>query len=486
MEVNALAQQLGNWTQAKGPLHGRLTAAFEHAITQGLIMPGTRMPSERALAEALALSRTTVLTAFNNLKAEGWLESRAGSGTWVSKRRASAAQHGTHAAIVNGMSTVNLLQIDDTEVSDFAMGSTMPLAELRKELFVTDEETQNELLAGRSYVPLGLPRLRAAVARMYTKEGLPTTSEQILITSGAQQALSLITSLYVQRGDAVLVENPTYFGALDAFRLAGARLTPLPVGLEHVEGSMLRDRLLTAGPRLMYLTPTYQNPTGAIMPESTRQHVAALADEFGVPLIEDHALGDLSIEGTPPGLIARHSKTGAVLVISSISKLFWPALRVGWVRGPVSAIAQLARVKTGSDLGSPLMTQAIAVRLLTLLEQAREIRGRQLGRLRDLLASQLRARLPDWEFSVPRGGLFLWVRLPTGDARYFAQCAARHGVAVTPGSMFAADESYADYLRIPFVLDEQSLVLGVDRLAAAWTEFRELANARPVRSSPLV
>src|SRR5579862_7807811 len=109
MEVNALAQQLGNWTQAKGPLHGRLTAAFEHAIEQGLIMPGTRVPAERALAEALALSRTTVLTAYNNLKADGWLESRAGSGTWVSKRRASAAQHHTHAAVIDGTSAVNVM-----------------------------------------------------------------------------------------------------------------------------------------------------------------------------------------------------------------------------------------------------------------------------------------------------------------------------------------------------------------------------------------
>jgi DNA-binding transcriptional MocR family regulator len=486
MEAHALAQQLGNWTLLKGPLHGRLSAAFERAIGQGLIVPGTRVPSERALAAALVLSRTTVLTAYDNLKADGWLESRAGSGTWVSKRHASAAVHETHSAIVNGTSTVNLLEIEGAEILDLAMGSTLPLAELPGEMFVIDSETQKALLAGRGYMPLGLPRLRAALALMYTRQGLPTASEQILVTSGAQQALSLIAALYVQRGDTVLVENPTYFGALDVFRLAGARLSPVPVGPDHVLESMLRDRILASGPRLMYLTPTYQNPTGATMPESTRQRVAAMADEFGIPAIEDHTLSELTFAGSPPGLIARHSKTGMVLSVGSISKLFWAALRVGWVRAPVPVIAQLVRVKTGADLGSALMTQAIAAQLLTAFDRAKEMRREELSGRRDLLVSLLRERLPEWEFTVPDGGLFLWVRLPSGDARYFAQCAARYGVALTPGSTFAADESFADYLRIPFVLDEQSLSRGVERLAMAWSEYRELANARPARAAPLV
>ena len=127
---------------------------------------------------------------------------------------------------------------------------------------------------------------------------------------------------------------------------------------------MLRDRLVAAGARLMYLAPTYQNPTGAVMPELTRQCVAALADEFGIPVIEDHCLSEMSLEGTPPGPIARYSKAGyskdgTVLTVGSMSKLFWGGLRVGWIRGPVAAIAQLARVKTGADLGSALITHAI-------------------------------------------------------------------------------------------------------------------------------
>lgn len=205
--------------------------------------------------------------------------------------------------------------------------------------------------------------------------------------------------------------------------------------------------------------------------------MAALADEFGIPVIEDHSMSELSIYGSPPGLIARHSNAGTVLTVDSMSKLFWAGLRMGWIRGPVAAIAQLARIKTGYDLGSALITHAIAAQLLTAIDLAKEIRREQLRRRRDLLGSLLRERLPKWEFAEPKGGSFLWVWLPTGDAGTFTQCAARYGVALTPGSMFATDELYADYLRIPYVLDEPSLAIGVDRLAAAWTEYHGLAHA---------
>jgi DNA-binding transcriptional MocR family regulator len=132
------------------------------------------------------------------------------------------------------------------------------------------------------------------------------------------------------------------------------------------------------------------------------------------------------------------------------------------------------------------MTHAIAAQLLTVLDRAKQMRRQELARKRDLVASLLREKLPEWEFSIPRGGVSLWVKLPGLDARYFVQCAARHGVAVSPGSIFAADESFPDYLRIPYVLDEQSLALGVDRLATAWTEYRGSTEARTARAGPIV
>ena len=235
MDANVLAQQLGNWTQAKGSLHQRLTAAFEHAIEQGMILPGTRCAIRAGLAEALALSRTTVLTAYNNLKADGWLESRTGSGTWVSKRRASAARHQI-AFRDRGR------YIHGEPAADRGHGNVgfCPRVQRAAEGASPRAVSSRCRRAGRAARRAQLYASGfAAITRGYSaavyQAGVPTTSEEILITSGTQQALSLITSLYIQRGDAVLVENPTYFGALDIFRLAGARLSPLPVGLEHVQ-----------------------------------------------------------------------------------------------------------------------------------------------------------------------------------------------------------------------------------------------------------
>jgi DNA-binding transcriptional MocR family regulator len=487
VDINLIIHRLGNWTEARGPLHSRLEVALQTAIQHGALTPGMRLPAERSLAEALALSRTTVLAAYTTLKSDGWLESRPGSGTWVCGRPAAEARQQAHDATIADSSTLNLLQIADSDLIDFAAGTTQPLADLPRELYSISAALQDSLLAERHYMPLGYPPLRQAIAAFYTSRGLRTTANQILVTEGAQQAISLVSSTYVQRGDTVLVENPTYFGALDVFRFAGARLAPVAVGPDHVKANELRDRLLASGARLVYLTPTYQNPTGVVMPEHTRREVAQLADEFGVPIVEDHSLSELGIEGGAPQLIASYgSDNSNIISMGSLSKLLWAGLRVGWLRAPVSTIAKIARVKTAADLGSPLLTQAIATQLMQATEDARTLRRVQLREGRDLLAALLREYLPSWQFQSPSGGLFLWVRLAGYDTRQFAQLAARNGVALTPGPLFAADDSCVEYLRIPYLLDEDLIRLGVQRLAQSWREFLSSASLRSQHLAPIV
>lgn len=479
--------QLGNWTELRGPLHSRLGNALQTAIQHGLLPPGTRLPAERNLAESLALSRTTVLAAYSALKSDGWLESRPGSGTWVCSKPAAQARQRTYDAVLSNSSMLNLLQIDDSEVVDFAVGTPKPLSDLPRELYTLDSSLQTELLLERHYMPLGFPALRQAIATYYARRDLPTTADQILVTGGAQQAISLVTSAYLQRGDSVLVENPTYFGALDVFRFAGARLAPVSVGPNHINPSELRDRLPTTGSRLVYVTPTYQNPTGAILPDRARREIAQLGEEFGVPIVEDHSLSELGIEeGSRPPFIARYGTTSNVITLGSLSKLFWAGLRVGWLRAPVGVVTKIARVKTAADLGSALVTQAIGAQLLQAMDEAKAIRREQLAAKRDLLAQLLREALPSWRFELPQGGLFLWVRLPGYDSRQFAQAAARHGVALTPGPLFAADDSFVEYLRIPYLLEEDRIRLGVQRLAEAWQAFIASASFQTPRLNPIV
>jgi DNA-binding transcriptional MocR family regulator len=486
MKAAMLAQQIGNWTERRGPLHERLATALEDAIRVGVLPPQMRLPAERVLADALALSRTTVVTAYNRLRADGWLESRSGSGTWVCAGRATAAHRKAQAAALDRSGLINLLSIDDKETVDLAVGTPMPLSSLPSELYTVSPELQQAFLVERNYMPHGYPPLREAVARLYRRQGIATEANQILVTSGAQQAIALVTALLVQRGDTVIVETPTYFGALDAFRLAGARTVGVPLKDLHVDPAVLRDRVIAHGPRLVYVTPTHHNPTSAVMPAASRRAIAQLARELGIVVVEDGTLADTTIDGpSPPPPLAVHAPEEAVLTIGSMSKLYWAGLRVGWLRGPVAIIRQLARIKSAWDLGSALAPQAVSAQLLAAIDEARRLRARQLEARRNLLVSLLADRIPEWRFDTPSGGLFLWVRLPGVDARVFAQCAARLHVAVSPGPLFSVEDGHVEFLRVPFLLDEPQLRLGTERLASAWRECRKLGT-RLQHSRPIV
>jgi DNA-binding transcriptional MocR family regulator len=474
MELTLFVQQLGPWSNGAGPLHRRLAVAIEQSIRHGILLPGAPVPPERKLALALALSRTTVVAAYNALRADGWLESRLGSGTRVASGRAAAARQCSQVTVLEGSPLLNLLMVNDSEMTDFAVATTKPPEGLPNHLFSISPEVQKALLAERNCAPLGLPVLRDAIARHYNQMGVPTEPEQILVTAGTQQAISLLTALYVQRGDTVVVENPTYFGALQCFRLAGARLAAVPVNARHVEPASLRDRILANGPRLVYLAPTHQNPTGVTMPEETRRQIARLSQECGVTVVEDCALADLEIDAKAPKPIASFDEAGNVLSIGSLSKLFWGGLRIGWLRASPAVISQVGRIKSAADLGSPLMTQVIASQLLGAVQQARAMRAKELASRRDLMAENLRKHFPEWKFSVPSGGLCFWLQLPNCDTRHFTQFAARFGIALTPGTVFAADDSFHDCLRLPFLLDEDTLSAGLLRLKAVWNEFRAI------------
>jgi DNA-binding transcriptional MocR family regulator len=485
MDVPLIVRHLGAWGSGKGALHRRLAAALMAMIRDGVVLPGTRLPAERPLAEALAVSRTTVVNAYNALRSEGWLESRTGGGTWVSRGHARGARERAQTATLEHASLLDLLSLDEDAI-DFATGMTAPLLTRISDAAQRSNAVEATIASARQYFPLGLPALREAIADMFSRQRVPTEADEILVTCGAQQALSLLTMLLVQRGDVVLAETPTYFGALDAFRFAGARLAAVPVGDRHADPAMLRDRLFATGPRLVYLTPTYNNPTGALMPPAARQAIARTIEETGVTLIEDHALSDVTFEGQPPPAIAAYSRAANIICIGSISKVLWAGLRIGWIRAASSIVRQLGPLKSAADLGGPLPTQAMAVPLVAAIDEARAARRAELRPRRDLLIALLREQLPEWTFLVPSGGLFLWVRLPGVNARQFAQYAARHHVALAPGSLFSVDEGHEEHVRVPYLLDETALRTGVQRLAAAWRGFRQLAPRREPRTAPLM
>jgi DNA-binding transcriptional MocR family regulator len=453
-----------------------------------VLVPGARLPSERRLAEALTLSRTTVVAAYDSLHEAGWVERRAGSSTRVSPTSpvVLAARAAARATALVSSPLLDLLGHEDHGLVDFALGAPLPLASLVLDDLELSRAEYAAAMADGHYHPLGLPALREAIAASYTAAGLETDARQVLVTTGAQQAINLCAMAYLQRGDTVLVEDPTYFGALDAFRLVGARLASAPAGPRGADPTLLRTRTVASAPRLIYLSPTFQNPTGGVMPPAARERVAALALETGVPVVEDATLADLALDGAAPKPLAAYASEAPIITIGSLSKVAWPGLRIGWVRGPISLIPTLARVKSVMDLGSPSLTQAVAVRLLAHVERIRTLRRGQLRPRRDTLVRLLRRALPEWRFTVPAGGLFLWVELPSGDAQEFAQVALRRGVVIVPGTVFSHEGQYERFVRLPFLAEPEVLEAGVERLRAAWEDYRAAGTRRAAAAVAMV
>jgi DNA-binding transcriptional MocR family regulator len=487
-DLAMLERQLGRWSAGAGALYQKLAAGLMRLIREGALAPGARLPSERRLAGALTLSRTTVVAAYDALDEAGWVERRGGSGTRVSPTSpvVLAARAAARATALVSSPLLDLLAHEDHGLVDFALGAPLPLPGLALDDLELPRAEYAAAIGDVQYHPLGLSALREAIAASCTAGGLETDARQVLVTTGAQQAINLCALAYLQRGDTVLVEDPTYFGALDAFRLAGARMASVPAGPRGVDPALLRTRTVAAAPRLIYLSPTFQNPTGGVMPAAARERVAALARETGITVVEDTTLADLALDGAAPKPLAAFAPEAPILTIGSLSKVAWPGLRIGWVRGPASLVPTLARVKSVMDLGSPSLTQAVAVRLLAHIQRIRTLRREQLRPRRDTLVRLLRRALPDWRFAVPAGGLFLWVELPSGDAREFAQVALRRGVVIVPGTVFSLEGQYERFVRLPFLAEPEVLEAGVERLRAAWEDYRAAGSRRAAAAVAMV
>jgi DNA-binding transcriptional MocR family regulator len=209
------------------------------------------------------------------------------------------------------------------------------------------------------------------------------------------------------------------------------------------------------------------------MPTQSRLQIARDAEMHGVPIMEDECLAEMVFHGRRAPSIAMYSSTAPILTLGSMSKLVCPALRVGWIRGPLPIITRLAKLKSAMDLGSSLMTQAIGAEIFEDLDEVRVKRSQEMRAKHEFLTNVIRSHDTDWEFEEPQGGMSLWLRMPGVDARLFSQVAQRHSVLVATGDLFSIDESHPEYLRIPFLLETQQLEQGVEGLVEAWKRFKD-------------
>ncbi|MGH3914492.1 MAG: PLP-dependent aminotransferase family protein [Pseudonocardiaceae bacterium] len=480
-----LATVLGDWSSGPGPLYRKLTETLHRLVEEGALASGDRLPSERELASALAVSRSTVVAAFDELRSQGIVESRQGSGTRVATGPAPRAD----GRVPGGRGAAIFQRLIDGpgELISLACATEGGAPEIAGALEDVLRHDLPLLLAASGYEPRGLPALRATIAEHFTTLGLPTCMDEVLVTTGAHQGLALVADLHRRNLATVLVEAPSWPACLDVFQAAGAQLSAVPLDDEGIDVHALARALREHQPALLYVMPTYHNPTGILMSADRRRRVAQLAARHDVPVVEDNAYSGLTTgaDGEIPAPLAAYSSPDAeVLTIGSLGKVVWAGLRIGWVRAPAAIIERLARRKALADLGSPVLDQALAARLLPRLGELAARRSDELRGKLALLERLLTEQLPHWRWRRPDGGSGLWVQLPQAtDAGTYAQLALRYGVELVPGSAMDPSGRHNDHLRVPFTLPPETIAQLVSRLAATWADLKRHGpcDAGPLR-----
>jgi DNA-binding transcriptional MocR family regulator len=464
-----LVDEIGEWWSGSGPLYRQLATAVARAIERGAVAHGARLPAERSMASAISVSRGTAVAAYDQLVGDGLVERRPGSGTFAVGPAALALPVGRE-----GSSLVARLVDRSAGPSDLIDLSISVLhdAEGLPEAAVSTRDLL-EVAPDTGYSPWGLPGLRSAVAELLGDWGLPTVPSQVVITTGAQQAISIAAACWVRPGDRVVVDDPTYPGAVSAFTAAGAELVAVPV-----DGGGMRVEPLAAAlenrPSLVYVQSALHSPSGAALAAGRRPSIARLAAQARVPLVEDVALAGLSWSALIPP-IAADAPRQPIAVVGSLSKLFWGGLRIGFVRAPEPVALRFARVKATHDLGSSAVSQLLAEQLLRAPDRATRVasRNRELQHRYGALATSIQEALPTWRWDEPAGGLSIWVRLPAPVARELAVVALRHRVAVATADALSAvvaqpPGGHGDRIRLSFAAPVAELQEGVRRLAEAW------------------
>ena len=469
-----LARLLADW-RGPGPEYQALARALSGLLVDGRLPLQLRLPAERELAVALDSSRTTVSAAYRILREGGFLRSRRGAGSWT------ALPEG-HRLTPAGL----LTRYDEAELLDLSFAA--PAApDVLSEAVAEAAEELPRYASAHGYFPMGITPLREVVAAWHTARGVPTSPAQILITSGAQQGYDLLLRLLAAPGETVLIESPTYPNAPEAARAQRLRLASYGLGPDGWDAELLTDTLRQVRPRAAYVCADFHNPTGHVMPAEVRSRLVAAAHAAGAMVIVDETFAELGFAGAGadsdagaaalPAPLAAYDRHGRVLSLGSMSKAYWGGLRIGWIRGPASLLTRLAASRAATDLGSAVLEQLIAVRLLARADEVLPQRRRAFAAARDYLAAALTERLPQWRFRLPAGGVGLWIELDAPISSALVRAAEAHGLRLAPGPRFGVDGVLEQYLRLPFTLPEAELGYAVERLVAASADVHTAPTA---------
>jgi len=452
------------------PLYRQLYDFIRSEIETGTLCDGERLPATRELAVQIGLNRTTVSAAYGLLEAEGLIKGHVGRGSFVNYEPSSVRPQ----APAGGMISFASSRPSDVEFPMSDLSATL------REVSASAEMASILQLGA----PGGFAPLRRYLLEHAREEGSARADDDILITSGCQQALDLLQRVLAASGETVVVEDPVYHGLKNVFARGGTRLLGVSVGRDGADLDALSRILKAERPQLAVLTPNFQNPTGATMPEESRHRVAEAAYASGTLLVENDIYGDLRYEGEPLPTIKQSGGIGQVALMRSFSKLAFPGLRVGWVIAPRPLIARLAEAKQWCDLHTDQLSQAVLLRFAEsgrLAEHRSRMRASGAVRLRTVLAACARHLPQGTEWTRPEGGMSLWVRLPEPlDAAELLPRAERANVSYLPGRHFAVTRPDPCALRLSFgALTPEQIEEGIARLGRVCREELQRVSSAP-------
>ncbi len=369
------------------------------------------------------------------------------------------------------------------EVISFAGGLPAPeVFPVERFKEACDRVLQTQPTVALQYGPTeGYRPLRELIVAHMARYGIIATVDNVLITSGSQQALDLIAKLLINRGDRILVESPTYLGALQAFDLMGAEYVTVPID-DHGLQTCNMEEALRSGPKFMYILPNFQNPGGVTLSRPRRDQLVLLSDKYGIPIIEDDPYGQLRYEGehiSPLVVLDRTNlsrdvgyKLGNVIYLSTFSKVLAPGLRIAWIVAPPDVIGKLVQLKQSTDLHTSTFAQMIAYEAARdgfMEEHVKLIRKVYKERRDEMLAALQDYFPPEVSWTHPHGGLFVWVTMPPGvDSSRLLESALRQDVAFVPGEPFFPAGDTASHMRLNFSNAQPDQIReGIRRLSIA-------------------
>jgi len=480
--------------QSEIPLYQQIESYLRQGILSGSLAADTRLPASRQLAHDLGVNRLTVENAYAELEVDGLVYSKMGSGTYVlpanplpplpkdgpgaawplwqqnmgfqiktNKRQASEE--------ISRKSVRHALRQPISFGSGIGDAHLFPAEDFRK---VLQTVMRRDGIAALDYgAPNGHAPLRETITHILASQGLQTHSDNVLITAGSQQALSLVSQLLLKPGDVILVESPTYSGALDLFRALHFEVVGIPVDGQGMQVEGLEKLLQQHHPKLIYTIPNFHNPTGTCLSNSRRRQLIILADRYNVPILEDDFVGDLRYEGRTQPALKALDPGGRVIYVSTFSKILMPGLRVGFLvaEGPIyHALVDFKRV---NDLATSTLVQRALEAYVTVGRYQSHLRRscQMFRKRRDVMLSAIKRYLPaEVHLDPPQGGMFIWLQLPQDlSSETLLSFAGEEGVVFAPGNEFFPDAcSGNNWLRLNFVAQSPDQIEeGIHRLGKA-------------------